>query len=93
MRRALKVGQRRNLTSIKRSGGGRTTAKLKGCMVMIWSNQWCAWWRENGQGYTDGMVAPPWVLPFEDAYARTKHCGPEKGIQYEVAPKALGDGA
>jgi hypothetical protein len=52
-----------------------------GRKVRIWSDEWRAWWRPNGNGYTDDE-AQAWVLPFPEAYDRTHHCGPEKKINY-----------
>lgn len=52
--------------------------------VLIWSDEHHAYWRPGGNGYT-AIRAKAWVLPFEDAYLRTRHCGPEKRIEFEVA--------
>lgn len=54
-----------------------------GKQVRIWSNQWCAYWRAGGAGYTTDE-AQAGVFSFEDAYQRTKHCGPDKMITYHV---------
>jgi len=75
---------RRTLASIQRKGGERTRAKLARKLVRIWSGERVAYWRHGGQGYTDGWCIEPWVLPFEDAFAEVRHCGPEKRIAFEV---------
>ncbi|RVT91438.1 hypothetical protein EOD42_22545 [Rhodovarius crocodyli] len=75
---------RRNLASIERAGGERTRVKLAGRLVRIWSGEHRAYWRDGGHGYTDNRRVEAWLLPFEDAYARVKHCGPEKRIAFEV---------
>jgi hypothetical protein len=49
--------------------------------VRIWSQEHCAWWRPEAQGYTD-KDAEAWVVDFPTAYDHTKHCGPEKKINY-----------
>jgi hypothetical protein len=51
--------------------------------VRIWTEQWRAWWRGNGSGYTDD-AAQAGRYPGSDAWARSKHAGPEKGIVYEL---------
>lgn len=79
---------RRFLTSMRRKGGERTKAKFAGRQVRIWSGEWRAWWRPNSCGYTDD-VAQAGVYSFEDAWATSSHCGPEKRIVYEiVGPQA-----
>lgn len=47
--------------------------------VMIWSEQWKAWWRNDGKGYTDHMDQA-WVTPIYEAWDNVKHVGPEKRI-------------
>lgn len=76
----------RSLRAMKRRGGERTKAKLSGKQVRIWSGEHHAWWRPEGEGYTDHKEAAG-IWLFEDAYRRTDHCGPEKRIVYvEVQP-------
>lgn len=41
------------------------------------------WWRAGGHGYTD-QVHEAGVYTFEEAWKASSHCGPEKGIVYEV---------
>ena len=75
----------RNLTSMQRKGGERTKVKFSGKHVRIWSAEWRAWWRPKAQGYT-GNIEEAGVFPFDDAWARSHHCGPEKRISYHEAP-------
>ena len=42
------------------------------------------YWKPGGHGYT-GDAREAWVLPFEQAHAATRHCGPEKAIVYVLA--------
>lgn len=49
--------------------------------VAIWSREHAAWWRSNGNGYTDDL-GQAGKFTFADAYERTKHCGPEKQIVF-----------
>lgn len=52
--------------------------------VNIWSGQWRAWWREGAHGYSDHYEAAGVFTPAE-AFAQTRHAGPEKKIViYEV---------
>lgn len=59
--------------------------------VRIWSAEHGAFWSPGGNGYTVfGAQAGDW--DFADAYARTKHCGPEKKIAYyAIAAVTSGD--
>lgn len=56
-------------------------AKWAGKSVRIWSNEHEAFWRENGAGYTLSEEKAG-VFSFEDAWNRTRHCGPEKRITF-----------
>jgi hypothetical protein len=72
------------LNGINRRGGPQQTVKfwlLVGERVRIWSQEHQSYWRANAQGYTRELAAAG-IYDFEDAYARTKHCGPEKMIHY-----------
>lgn len=51
--------------------------------VLIFSREHGAFWRPNGSGYTQEMVDAG-RYGFEDAWGRSSHCGPEKGIEYLV---------
>lgn len=53
--------------------------------VRIYSREHHCWWRANGSGYSTD-IAEAGIYTFEDAFARSHHCGPEKGIEYEVLP-------
>ena len=61
------------------------TARFAGKFVYIWSGQWHAWWGPNRSGYTTRMDEAG-VYTFEDAWACSSHCGPEKKIVYETIP-------
>lgn len=76
---------RRHLTAMQRKGGERTRAKLAGKQVRIWSAEHRAWWRAERSGYTIHAEAAG-LYPFEEAWAATSHCGPEKRIVFEVVP-------
>ncbi len=76
---------RRRLESVTRKGGEKVAARLSGRLVRIWSGEHGAYWRKNGCGYTDGKRVWAWALPFEQAFDKTRHCGPEKKIVFEVA--------
>lgn len=52
-------------------------------MVHIWSTDRLAFWRANCSGYTVSRLDAG-IYPFADAWKATSHCGPEKGIVYEV---------
>jgi len=71
----------RSLKAMKRRGGERTKAKMARKLVMIWSGEHHAFWRDGGCGYVETKDGA-WVLPFEDAFRTTHHCGPEKRIVY-----------
>jgi hypothetical protein len=52
--------------------------------VRIYSAEWDAYWRGSGQGYCeDPSLSNVWKI--EEAFERTKHCGPEKRIQFVEA--------
>lgn len=54
--------------------------------VHIYSREHHAWWRAAGSGYTTD-VRDAGVYTFEDAWRRSSHCDPEKGIEYEILPE------
>jgi len=58
-------------------------AAFGGLKVRIWSYEHGAWWNPDGAGYTSDATEAG-QYEFEDAFSRTRHCGPEKGIQYET---------
>lgn len=47
--------------------------------VRIWSEEWRAWWRPDGCGYTDDRTQSG-LYDALDAFRRVRHCGAEKGI-------------
>jgi len=60
---------------------------------LIWSGEWQAYWRAGGNGYTKSADEAGWYT-IAAAYARTKHCGPEKQIAFERTthePRPAGD--
>jgi hypothetical protein len=59
-------------------------APLAGKTVRIYSGEHGGWWREHGAGYTE-HECDAGLYTFEDALARTRHCGPEKWIVYHTA--------
>lgn len=48
--------------------------------VRIFSGEHGAYWRPDGDGYTE-HIGEAWVLPREEAIKHTQHCGPEKMIE------------
>jgi len=74
---------RLTLNGINRKGPEQTIAYwlLVGEKVYIWSREHRMYWRPGAAGYTKDTAAAG-VYDFEDAYKRTKHCGPEKMIEY-----------
>lgn len=79
----MKPGARRKLASMQRSDGERVRAKMADHAVLIWSDEHQAWWRPKCQGYTTHRTYAG-IYAFEDAWAATRHCGPEKQIVFEV---------
>ncbi len=53
--------------------------------VRIYSTEHGMYWRPNASGYTQCRVTAG-VYSFTDAVKQTSHCGPEKGIEFEVVP-------
>ncbi len=49
--------------------------------VRIYSAEHHAYWRGTGQGYTDQTESST-VMDIEEAFAKTRHCGPEKRIRF-----------
>lgn len=72
------------LTSIQRYGRIRPgTSAFQGRAVRIWSDQWRMWWRSDAAGYTQ-LEGEAGLYTFENAVARTHHCGREKQIIFEL---------
>lgn len=55
--------------------------------VRIYSAQWGYYWRGTGQGYTSNPLESD-VLDIEVAFEMTRHCGPEKKIQFVCSEAA-----
>lgn len=53
----------------------------------IWSDERRGYWRPDGHGYTSSALEAG-IYAFWAAYASTSHCGPEKGICYEILPES-----
>lgn len=49
--------------------------------VRIYSRQWGMYWRASGSGYTMDRTEAG-IYSFQDAWDRSHHAGPEKGIEY-----------
>ena len=78
----MKVKTVRTLQGLKNKGTlNQWIDSHKNDNVLIWSNEWHAYWRSNGCGYTTDM-SQAGIYKFGDAVGRTRHCGPEKKIQY-----------
>lgn len=56
-----------------------TRKKMEGKKVLIWSKEHKLFWLRNSAGYTSN-IGDAGVYEFLDAFHRTKHCSPEKGI-------------
>ncbi|MBZ8133253.1 hypothetical protein [Afifella sp. IM 167] len=85
--------KRITLTGIERAeSAGRemkALAAFHGRNVRIWSGEWKLYWRAGSAGYT-GKVEEAGVYAFGEALAKTRHCGPEKCIAYELVEEAAG---
>lgn len=55
---------------------------LSGINVRIWSGEHGAYWRAESSGYTSDSLSAG-VYEFDEAWRRTRHCGPEKRIAFE----------
>jgi hypothetical protein len=60
---------------------------LEGKQMLIYSREWMAWWKPQGGGYTDKRDQAG-VYDYFSAWAATRHCGREKGIEFEVTEAA-----
>lgn len=67
------------LERVKRWPGLRRA--WSGRKVRIYSTEHGAYWRANGAGYSD-TEAEAGIYDFEEAFNRTRHCDPSKGIQF-----------
>jgi len=65
----------------------KVNARWIGKQVYIYSREHGAYWRHGGCGYTcKDNEAGQW--DFLAAVAETRHCGPEKKIEYVAIPEA-----
>lgn len=69
------------LKTLKRHPGKQIP--FKGTKVKIYSEEHAAYWRSAQSGYTTFEEAAG-IYTFEDAWRVSSHCGPEKGIRYEI---------
>lgn len=78
------------LVGIKRRGlmAWKGRERWLGRRVLIWSKEHATWWRPESAGYTQDADEAG-VYDFADAWDRTKHCGPEKGIVFYYMPSLL----
>lgn len=63
--------------------------QFNGMQCRIFSQQWGYYWRENCAGY--GQLSSAGTYDFDDALNSTHHCGPEKGIWFELLSKQAGE--
>ena len=78
----LEVGKSFNMRMFKVNPS--LIALIEKCEVLIRSSQWGMYWRANGSGYTE-RKNDAGVYDFNDALLSTRHCGPEKGIYFQVS--------
>ena len=52
---------------------------MAGKKVLIWSDEHKLFWLRNSAGYTSN-IGDAGKYEFMDAFHKTKHCSPEKGI-------------
>jgi len=77
----LQVGNRFNMRMFKVNPS--LVNLINKCKVLIRSSQWGSYWRPGGAGYTE-RKSHAGVFDFEDAFLSTRHCGPEKGIHFQI---------
>lgn len=51
-----------------------------GCKCLIWAGDGGCYWLANYCGY--GGISDAGIYDFEDAFEHSRHCGPEKRIEY-----------
>ena len=80
MNNLMKYADRETLERIKRW----PTLKNRFPKVKIYSAEHMAYWRGKGNGYTN-IESESDIWTCEDAFNKTRHCGPEKKIQFVEA--------
>ena len=79
---------KRTLTGLKRKGTLNKWRDEKGELyVRIYYGECRLYWRDNSSGYTDSILAAG-IYKLKNAIAATRHCGPEKKIEYHFFPEA-----
>lgn len=63
--------------------------QFTGITCRIFSHQWGYYWRTGGAGY--GQLSSADTFDFDDALSSTHHCGPEKGIWFELLSNKAGE--
>lgn len=77
------------MTSFDPTDRADEVARFANPIVLIYSGEHRAYWRPNGEGYTtDRDCAGRWWL--QDAIEQTRHCGPEKRIEFHRAARPEG---
>jgi hypothetical protein len=76
------------LNGIKRRGLANWRAREQWLcrQVWIWSAEHRAWWGSGRCGYFTNLSSAG-VYNFAEAYDATKHCGPEKRIEFIAVPE------
>lgn len=69
------------LKTLKRHPGKQIP--FKGTIVRIYSEEHGAYWKAGQSGYTEWLEKAG-HYPFSEAWRVSSHCGPEKGIRYEI---------
>lgn len=76
-----------SLEAIKANPELANKFKVMKCRIYSW--QWAYYWRAGGSGYC--QLSEAGIYDFNDALSRTHHCGPEKGIWFELLSNISGE--